>query len=367
MKKKIIVLLMMVLCLMTCLSACTKKEEPEPVVQPSFELAGKTYFNTVDNYGHEDHSKLWLGKDGTFVMADSYADGVKDITGKWTLSEDVLTLETDGGNKIIFEVKDDDTLTLKSSLDGSKSDDSFSTTEVKGSSVTPKDSGSSSSSSSDSSSTESKSDSKTDSSSSSSTTTEPEKKGDVPCTGITSLYHNYWSYEGTKNWDLEIKAQPEGCTDKMYFKSNDESVVKIDDQGRATAVGVGKTTIDVTCGSKKLTVGYEVKDKAAPEGSGASKWVCKNPNAAEGCWPNVSFDGKGNFVIEENGFSGMGYYYGTYEIVDGRYHCYVSSIKAERCSMPDVSEIIFKIVDEKTLKLKTGLQMSQNGDLFYLE
>ncbi|MBR4470769.1 MAG: hypothetical protein IKS54_05570, partial [Erysipelotrichaceae bacterium] len=80
MKKKIIVLLMMVLCLMTCLSACTKKEEPEPVVQPSFELAGKTYFNTVDNYGHEDHSKLWLGKDGTFVMADSYADGVKDIT-----------------------------------------------------------------------------------------------------------------------------------------------------------------------------------------------------------------------------------------------------------------------------------------------
>ena len=63
----------------------------------------------------------------------------------------------------------------------------------------------------------------------------------------------------------------------------------------------------------------------------------------------------------------MGYYYGTYEIVDGRYHCYVSSIKAERCSMPDVSEIIFKIVDEKTLKLKTGLQMSQNGDLFYLE
>ena len=345
MKRKTIVLLLTVFCLLTCLCACTKKEDAPEEAKPLFEVAGKTYFNTVDNYGHEDHSKLWLGKDGTFVMADSYADGVKNITGKWTLTEDVLTLETDEGNKIIFEVKDDDTLTLKSSLDGSKSDDSFSTTEVKGSSAVPKDEGSGGGSSS----------------------TEPEKKGDVPCTGITSLYHNYWSYEGTKDWDLEIRALPEDCTEKMYFKSNDESVVRIDDQGRATAVGIGKTTIDVTCGSKTLTVGYEVKDKDAPEAGSASKWVCKNENAGEGYWPNISFDGKGNFVFEENGYSGMGYYYGTYKIEDGRYYCKVTSIKAERCAMPDVEEIVFKIVDDKTLKLKTSLQMSQNGDLFHLE
>lgn len=365
MKKKIMISVMMTLCLLLCLCACSKKEEPVEPAKPAYDIAGRTYYNTVDNYGHEDHSKLWLGKDGSFVMADSYADGVNNITGKWALNENVLTLETDNGNKILFEVKDDDTLTLKSSLDGSKSDDSFSTTEIKGSSVTPKDSNASENNTTDSNS--STAENKTDSSSSSSSSAS-EKKEDVPCTKITSLYHNYWSYEGTKDWDLEIRPVPENTTDKMSFKSNDESVVKIDDQGRATAVGIGKTTIDVTCGNQKLTIGYEVREKGATASStGASKWVCKNPNAVEGAWPNVTFDGKGNFVFEENGFSGMGYYYGTYKIEDDRYICKVTSIKAERCSMPDVEEIIFKIIDEKTLKLKTGLQMSQNSDRFYLE
>jgi hypothetical protein len=152
----------------------------------------------------------------------------------------------------------------------------------------------------------------------------------------------------------------------MTYKSNDESVVKIDDQGRASAVGIGKTTIDVTCGSKKLTVGYEVRDKEAVSGGGASTWVCKNPNAVEGLWPSVYFDGKGNFDFTENAYSGMGHYKGTYKIEDGRYYCTVTSIVADHCHLDEVSQIVFKIVDEKTLKLKTDLAMSQNSDLFYL-
>ncbi len=337
--------------LLLALSACTKKEDPAPA-KPAFDLAGKTYYNTVDNYGHEDHSKLWLGKDGSFVFSDSYKDGVKDISGKWTLNEDVLTLEADDGKKIILEVKDDDTLTLKSSLDGSKSDDSFSTTEVKGSTVTPKD--------------DSKKD---DSSSTTPSTPEPETK-EIPCTGITSLYHNYWSYEGTKNWDLEIRPVPENTTDKMTFKSNDESVVKIDDQGRASAVGVGKTTIDVTCGSKKLTVGYEVRDKEAtlsPEGAGkAQTYKAKIADVISDYQPSVFFD-SGFFTFTENVYAGMGKYKGTYEKKDDRIYCTVTDASTmEGFKGDNVKEIVFKIVDEKTLKLKTELCMSGNGDLFYL-
>lgn len=52
MKKKLLILFVMIL----CLSACTKKEKEEE--KASFDLGGNTYYNSVDNYGHEDHSKV---------------------------------------------------------------------------------------------------------------------------------------------------------------------------------------------------------------------------------------------------------------------------------------------------------------------
>ena len=357
--KKVFTIFVILLSVFLCLSGCTaqKKEEESEVQKETFDLGGKTYYNTVDEYGHEDHSKVWFGKDGSFVFNDSYSEGYYEIDGTWTLNEDVVTLNVDktgqgSFSKVIFEVKDIDTLSLKTTLAGSKSDQVFSTSEVKGSTVKT-----------DSETKPADSDKK-ENDGKSEGNTETAAPKDIPCTGITSLYKNYWSYEGVKGWDLEIRPVPADTTDKMTFKSNDESVVKIDEEGKATAVGLGKTTIDVTCGSKKLTVNYEVRAKGAT--ASASTWWSENPNAAKGCEPHIYFDGAGNFIFTENLFSGMGTYKGTYVIEDGRYYCTVKEMKEDHGYLPEVEEIIFKIVDDKTLKLKTSLQMSQPGELFYL-
>ena len=230
MKRKIgmMVLLVMLLC------SCTGKKEPKA----KYDLGGKTFYNTVDNYGHEDHAKVWFGKDGTFVLNDSYKDGYYDVTGNWTLKEDVCSLEvkeTGQGSygTIIFEVKDNDTLVLKTGLSGSASDDVFSTTETKGSDK--EDSGK-------------KEDPKPD-----------DTNKEIPCTEIYTLYNNYWAEEGTKSWHLDIKPIPENTTDKMTYKSNDEEIVKIDENGNVATGKIGKTTIEVTCGSQKITVGFETR------------------------------------------------------------------------------------------------------------
>ncbi|MBQ6335413.1 MAG: Ig-like domain-containing protein [Erysipelotrichaceae bacterium] len=235
--KKHFSLLLILLAILLCFAGCTKKEE-EP--STSYDLAGKTYYNTVDEYGHDDHAKVWFGKDGSFVLSDSDSEGYYDISGKWTLNENVCTLDVEstakgGFTRILFEVEDDDTLILKTSLMGSKSDQTFSTTETKGSTVTPEPQ------------------------------PEPEKEPEVknvPCTGLKSLYHNYWAIEGTKPWNLEITASPSDTTDKITYKSNDESVVTVDEEGNVSALKPGKTTIDISCGEQKLSVGFETRAKS---------------------------------------------------------------------------------------------------------
>ncbi|MBR4462515.1 MAG: Ig-like domain-containing protein [Erysipelotrichaceae bacterium] len=225
MKRKIGIMILLLMLLCSC-----KKQEPEP----GFDLGGKTYYNTVDNYGNENHSKLWFGKDGSFVLTDNFYDGYYDITGSWSLKEDVCTLdvETTGVgtfSTILFEVKDDETLILKTNLAGSVSGDTFSIHEVKG--PTNDDSGKK----------------------------DDTDKNEIPCTKIETLYNNYWAEEGTKSWHLDIKPVPENTTDKMTFKSNDESIVTIDENGNVTTGAIGKTTIDVVCGDQKITVGFETR------------------------------------------------------------------------------------------------------------
>ena len=231
MKRKLGILILMVLLLCSC-----GKKEPET----SFDLGGKTYYNTVDNFGNENHSKVWFGKDGSFVLNDNFAEGYYDITGTWSLKENVCTLkvkETGVGScsTIIFEVEDKDTLVLKTNLAGSSSDDIFSINEIKGSTKDDSDSGK-------------KEETKPD-----------DTKKEVPCTAIYTLYKSYWAEEGTKSWHLDIKPIPENTTDKMTYKSNDESIVKIDENGNVTTGAIGKTTIEVTCGSQKLTIGFETR------------------------------------------------------------------------------------------------------------
>ena len=100
MKKKVAILLAAAVVLLS-LCGCTPSRKEEETSGPAYDLAGKTYYNTVDNYGHEDHSKVWFGKDGSFVMNDSYSQGYYDITGTWALNEDVCTLTVDNTGAVL--------------------------------------------------------------------------------------------------------------------------------------------------------------------------------------------------------------------------------------------------------------------------
>ena len=70
----------------------------------------------------------------------------------------------------------------------------------------------------------------------------------IPCTGISketfAMYFDETS-EGTQR--VPVSFTPANTTDKPTWKSNNESIVTVK-QGYATAVGIGNTTITITCG-----------------------------------------------------------------------------------------------------------------------
>ena len=137
---KIFRTVLFLLCFSLFLCGCAKEEEKEESAEPAFHLEGKTYFNTEEEYGNEKHSRVWFGKDGSFVLNDNYYGGKGEVKGTWSLKEDVVTLdvkESSSGrySKILFEVRDEDTIVLKTALEGSKFDQVFSTKEVTGPTV----------------------------------------------------------------------------------------------------------------------------------------------------------------------------------------------------------------------------------------
>ena len=226
--------ILMVLLIAVSLGACSKKPKGT-----AYDLGGKTFYNTADAFNSEDHSKVWFGKDGSFVFTDTSLSGAYDISGSWSLKENVCTLEaTDGfSGKIIFEIENDETMQLKTSLSGSKSGDSFTTDESKGHSASniPDN-------------TDKKDDGEKD-----------DGPKEIPCTAIFTEYNNYWAEEGTKSWHWNIKPIPENTTDKMTYKSNDGSIVTINEDGNVATGKPGKTTIEVTCGNQKITIGFETR------------------------------------------------------------------------------------------------------------
>ena len=84
----------------------------------------------------------------------------------------------------------------------------------------------------------------------------------IPCTGLKTQYHNYWTIEGTKAWNLELEVSPANTTDVPVYKSDDESIVTVDQKGNVTAQKVGTTKIHITCGDQELTIGFETRAKS---------------------------------------------------------------------------------------------------------
>lgn len=132
MKKIKFLITLILVVMMALLNGCTKEEKP------TYDIAGKTFYNTVDEYGNAEHSNVWFGKDGSFVLKDNYFDGYYQIVGDWSIKENVVTLDVkESGvgqfSKIIFEIEDNETLKLKTTLAGSKAEDVFSINQNAGS------------------------------------------------------------------------------------------------------------------------------------------------------------------------------------------------------------------------------------------
>ena len=70
----------------------------------------------------------------------------------------------------------------------------------------------------------------------------------IPCTGISKeAFAMYFDEEEEPVQRIPVSFLPANTTDKPTYKSNNESVVTVR-QGYATAVGIGNTTITITCG-----------------------------------------------------------------------------------------------------------------------
>ncbi len=69
------------------------KTQEETIPESKYKLADKTYYNTYDEFGNAEHSNVWFGRDGSYVLRDNYFDGTVETTGKWAISENTRLRE----------------------------------------------------------------------------------------------------------------------------------------------------------------------------------------------------------------------------------------------------------------------------------
>ncbi|MBO7676947.1 MAG: Ig-like domain-containing protein, partial [Erysipelotrichaceae bacterium] len=182
-----------------------------------------TYYNISQSSTQKSYCEL--RSDMSFAFIDKNDFGISEYNGTYTQDKDLLTLTAnEDGRKIEFKIIDEKNLLLQSDVGVSATGDKF-TSEYK-------ESGSGSSSG-----------------------------KEVPCTAISSKYNNYWAVEGVKNYDLEATVTPADTTDKITYTSEDEKVVKVDENGLCTAVAPGNTKIHIKCGSIERIVGFETRAK----------------------------------------------------------------------------------------------------------
>ena len=82
----------------------------------------------------------------------------------------------------------------------------------------------------------------------------PPEEERIPCTGISKeVFAMYFDEEEEPTQRIPVSFTPANTTDKPVWKSNNESVVTVR-QGYATAVGIGNTTITITCGDQTTTM-----------------------------------------------------------------------------------------------------------------
>ena len=83
----------------------------------------------------------------------------------------------------------------------------------------------------------------------------------IPCRSVKTEYTGYWTVEGNPPWKLDVILDPANTTDKVSYKSEDESIVTIDQDGYITVGKVGNTRINITCGEASWTIKFETRAK----------------------------------------------------------------------------------------------------------
>ena len=94
-------------------------------------------------------------------------------------------------------------------------------------------------------------------------TTVPTEPEDLSCTAL-KLGESAIRFNKPGNaWLLNVIPTPANTTDPITFHSEDESVAKVDEFGKVTAVGAGETVIVITCGDQTIACQVSCKDGPA--------------------------------------------------------------------------------------------------------
>ncbi len=348
--------------LCTGLSAC-QEEKGSDVPDP----AGKTFYSTVDEYNNIDHARIWFGKDGSFTMTDDFYDGYYDLSGTWSLTENVITLDVEMsgvGNytKVLFEIQDEKTIILRTSLAGSQSGYVFTTDKPDGS-VSP---GGISAPESDGTSTYYNASRKDFERSSvqfrpdgTFVFTEIQGMGAEMISGLFSMEGNmilfsnfneeFYDISENRLWNMEMEYIDEYTLvlHTNLKSSQDGDIFTIDGTLPAVMPVTGKTEES-----------YDMTFVHAPI-----------PDVLDQYLPVLELYKNGQFVFTENCYAGMFRYKGWYQKTDdGRIICDVTDAsEMQGFKGDDVKTIYFEYAEPNTLMLDTELCMSMPGDTFNLD
>ena len=347
-----------IFCMLMLLSGCTggKKEE-------TANIAGKTFYDTADSFVYTERSRLWLGKDESFVLTDYYVGGMDEYSGAWTLKDGVVTLKAED-KEFKFEIQDENNLILRTSLTGANASDVFSTekpnTEILPygiedfdyiiyyNAMQPM-------------SNQSYIEIHDDKSFS------LIEKGSNGVTEVNGL----WSKEGNAYMFSNFDPFNDASGNKVYnfvFLINDENSLILNDDLDGSKKG------DIFTTDGKVPAGYTKPDDTF---AFKTQTFIHEPiqDVNEDYLPTITIATDFSFTFYENVYAGMGKYTGYCSPEQNGWACKVtdgSNMMGFNCGKNGevacdvIKEIIFESADADTLILKTDLCMSASGDRFKL-
>lgn len=110
------------------------------------------------------------------------------------------------------------------------------------------------------------------------TETAPAATG-VPCVGL-SVSDESITFDGPgRAWLLSVVPVPEDTTQPIMYKSSDQKVATVNEQGRVSSVGPGEAVITITCGDSvrecKVICNFEGSATTATEANGQTEETTK--------------------------------------------------------------------------------------------